>query len=97
MQYFANHSKNIEWKYNVAFNLENMKIMGMYQKKRIEMTIYPGDEQLILITQEGGKDYKLSGGEGTCDFIKLHQNYNDMNKNEDFYEDSSELEDESFM
>ena len=49
MQYFYNKTKNIEWKHNVAFTLVNMKIMGMYLKKRIDLSIYPGDEQIILI------------------------------------------------
>ena len=75
MQYFANHTENIEWKHNVAFKLQNMKVRGLYQKQRIECIVYPGDEQLILICQEGGKDYLLGGGVGTCDFEILNQNY----------------------
>ena len=49
MQYFKNKTKDKEWRHNVAFSLKNMKIIGMLKKSRLDIRIYPGDEQTILI------------------------------------------------
>ena len=91
MQYFANKTSNIAWKHFVAFNLYNMSIIGYRTKnKRIDVEMYPGDEQLILICQSGGQNYNLSGGEGTCTFTPIAKKFLNRKKND--LEDPSDTE-----
>ncbi|KRX01213.1 hypothetical protein PPERSA_05613 [Pseudocohnilembus persalinus] len=77
LQYFKNKSKDKEakiWRQKLYFKNENMIIYFQNQiveNQKIDISLWPQQEALVIIQQINGKPYKFEGGEGICIIDKI--------------------------